>query len=208
MGYGIARPHWRKGLHVLSGQCVDWLCFLAVNLHRLGGCPQRQLGPPQLKLGLHSQGCIERWIVGDEVSDSALYGLLARTGAGLHRILKPVTPMGDHWRVTHARLAIGLDRCGLVNHAGVVEQQSTDHGSVSVTAAARAVRIGHAEARHPLTPRRFTSTTATKSSTITVRAFGRGATIPSAVSMRNWVSSMCASDPGALGCWRKVLHAG
>ncbi|NDY91054.1 GNAT family N-acetyltransferase [Ideonella livida] len=86
LGYGIARPHWRRGLmHEGVGALIDW-AFGPLGLHRL----EADIDPRNLasaaslrKLGFVQEGLLrERWIVGSEVSDSALYGLLAREWAG------------------------------------------------------------------------------------------------------------------------------
>lgn len=84
IGYGIARTHWRQGcMSEAVGALIGW-AFGDLGLHRL----EADIDPRNLasarsleKLGFVREGLLrERWIVGQEVSDSALYGLLARDG--------------------------------------------------------------------------------------------------------------------------------
>ncbi|HQA34227.1 MAG TPA: GNAT family N-acetyltransferase [Casimicrobium huifangae] len=82
VGYGIARPHWRKGYMFEAVSALIGFAFGELNLHRLeADIDPRNAGSARSleKLGFIREGLLrERWIVGDEVSDSALYGLLAR----------------------------------------------------------------------------------------------------------------------------------
>ncbi|MBI5258154.1 MAG: GNAT family N-acetyltransferase [Burkholderiales bacterium] len=82
LGYGIARPWWRRGFMAEAvGALIDF-AFHDLGLHRL----EADIDPRNLasarsleKLGFVREGLLrERWIVGGEVSDSALYGLLDR----------------------------------------------------------------------------------------------------------------------------------
>jgi [ribosomal protein S5]-alanine N-acetyltransferase len=82
LGYGIARPHWRRGY---MGEAVGALlhhAFDVLALHRLEADvdPRNEASIRALeKLGFQREGYLrERWIVGDEISDTAFYGLLAR----------------------------------------------------------------------------------------------------------------------------------
>jgi len=82
IGYGIARPHWRHGYMVEAVSALIDFAFSDLGLHRLEAdidphnlASARSLG----KLGFTREGLLrERWIVGGQLSDSALYGLLAR----------------------------------------------------------------------------------------------------------------------------------
>jgi len=82
VGYGIARPHWRKGYMFEAVSALIGFAFGELDLHRLeADIDPRNAGSARSleKLGFIREGLLrERWIVGDEVSDSALYGLLAR----------------------------------------------------------------------------------------------------------------------------------
>lgn len=82
IGYGIVRAHWRQGYMAEAvGALVDW-AFGPLGLNRL----EADIDPRNLasarsleKLGFLREGLLrERWIVNGEVSDSAIYGLLAR----------------------------------------------------------------------------------------------------------------------------------
>lgn len=81
-GYGIARPYWRRGYQFEAASAVIALAFGELGLNRLEADvdPRNEPSARSLeKLGFVREGLLrERWIVGDEVSDSALYGLLAR----------------------------------------------------------------------------------------------------------------------------------
>ena len=81
IGYGIARPCWRQGYMVEAVSALIGYAFGELQLHRL----EADIDPRNLasarsleKLGFQREGLLrERWLVGDEVCDSALYGLLA-----------------------------------------------------------------------------------------------------------------------------------
>lgn len=81
VGYGIARPHWRQGLMNEAVSALIDHAFGALKLHRLEADidPRNTASARSLeKLGFVREGLLrERWIVGSETSDSALYGLLA-----------------------------------------------------------------------------------------------------------------------------------
>ena len=81
IGYALARPHWGKGY--LTEALTAFLnhAFNDMLLNRI----EADIHPDNLasaksldRLGFRQEGLLrERWIVGDEVSDTAFYGLLA-----------------------------------------------------------------------------------------------------------------------------------
>ena len=81
IGYGIARPYWRQGYMIEAVTALIGYAFGELQLNRL----EADIDPRNLasarsleKLGFQREGLLrERWLVGDEVCDSALYGLLA-----------------------------------------------------------------------------------------------------------------------------------
>ncbi len=81
VGYALVRAYWGKGyMHEAMGAMVDF-AFREMQLHRLEADidPRNVASAKTLeRLGFQREGVLrERWIVGDEISDSALYGLLA-----------------------------------------------------------------------------------------------------------------------------------
>lgn len=82
LGYGIASPHWRRGYMHEAVSAVVGHAFDVLQLNRLeADIDPRNTGSARSleKLGFTREGVLrERWIVGQEVSDSAIYGLLAR----------------------------------------------------------------------------------------------------------------------------------
>jgi [ribosomal protein S5]-alanine N-acetyltransferase len=81
VGYMLARPYWGHGyMHDAMGAMIDY-AFGEMQLNRLEADidPRNAASARTLeRLGFQKEGLLrERWIVGDEVSDSALYGLLA-----------------------------------------------------------------------------------------------------------------------------------
>lgn len=82
LGYGIAREHWRQGYMFEAVTALLGLAFedLAMNRIETDVDPRNTASARSLeKLGFKREGYLrERWIVGEEVSDSAIYGLLAR----------------------------------------------------------------------------------------------------------------------------------
>jgi RimJ/RimL family protein N-acetyltransferase len=82
LGYGIAQEHWRHGFMTEAVSELLKFGFSELNLNRVEADidPRNVASGRSLeKLGFLREGFLrERWIVGDEVSDSALYGLLAR----------------------------------------------------------------------------------------------------------------------------------
>ena len=82
IGYGLAREHWRHGfMHEALIAVVDY-AFGPMSLRRLEADidPRNQASLRALeRLGFAREGLLrERWQVGEEISDSALLGLLAR----------------------------------------------------------------------------------------------------------------------------------
>jgi len=82
IGYGIAPEVWRQGyvteaLHALLGHAFDELGLMRIE----ADVDPRNIASARSleKLGFRQEGLLrERWRVGEDVSDSALYGLLAR----------------------------------------------------------------------------------------------------------------------------------
>ena len=82
IGYGLARRHWGQGfMHEALIAVVDY-AFGPLDLRRLEADihPRNHASVRALeRLGFAREGLLrERWQVGDEISDSALLGLLAR----------------------------------------------------------------------------------------------------------------------------------
>lgn len=80
LGYALARPHWGQGLmHEALLRLVGY-AFDELGLNRLEADidPRNAASARSLaRLGFRREGTLrERWIVGGEVSDSDLYGLL------------------------------------------------------------------------------------------------------------------------------------
>lgn len=82
IGYGIAPAHWRRGYMHEAVCALIGFAFGELGLNRLEADidPRNVASARALeKLGFVREGLLrERWIVAGEVSDSALYGLLAR----------------------------------------------------------------------------------------------------------------------------------
>ena len=82
IGYGIAPGFWRQGYMAEAVSALITWAFSDLQLHRLEADidPRNKASAASLvKLGFVQEGLLrERWIVDGEVSDSALYGLLAR----------------------------------------------------------------------------------------------------------------------------------
>ncbi|MBY8604436.1 GNAT family N-acetyltransferase [Burkholderia arboris] len=82
IGFSLRRKFWRGGYMREAATAVIDHAFGALRLNRLeADIDPRNVASAQLleRLGFVREGLLrERWIVGDEVSDSALYGLLAR----------------------------------------------------------------------------------------------------------------------------------
>lgn len=82
IGYGIAPAYWRQGYMFEAVSALLAFAFDALAMNRLEADidPRNTASARSLeKLGFQREGLLpERWIVDGEVSDSALYGLLAR----------------------------------------------------------------------------------------------------------------------------------
>ena len=82
LGYVLARTHWGKGLALEAGEQLIQHAFETLELRRLEAevDPRNERSCRLLeRLGFVREGYLrERWRVGSEISDSALYGLLAR----------------------------------------------------------------------------------------------------------------------------------
>jgi ribosomal-protein-alanine N-acetyltransferase len=82
IGYTLARPEWGSGLMHEALTALLNHGFDAMNLNRVeADIDPRNAGSARTleRLGFTREGYLrERWIVGGEVSDTALYGLLAR----------------------------------------------------------------------------------------------------------------------------------
>lgn len=92
VGYVLARPYWGQG-YMREAMCamIDF-AFGEMHLNRLeADIDPRNAASAKIleRLGFRREGLLrERWIVGEEVSDSALYGLLAAEWSGLRANLK------------------------------------------------------------------------------------------------------------------------
>ena len=82
IGYILGRPYWGFGYMHEALQTLLRYAFLTLDLNRLEADidPRNQASAKTLeRLGFQQEGYLrERWIVNDEVSDTALYGLLRR----------------------------------------------------------------------------------------------------------------------------------
>lgn len=82
VGYMLGRPHWGQGLATEAASLVIDYAFTTLGLRRLeADIDPRNEGSQKLleRLGFERDGYLrERWCVAGEISDSALYGLLAR----------------------------------------------------------------------------------------------------------------------------------
>ncbi|WP_175872266.1 GNAT family N-acetyltransferase [Burkholderia sp. BCC0397] len=81
IGFSLRRTFWRGGYMREAASAVIEHAFGALKLNRIeADIDPRNAASARLleRLGFVREGLLrERWIVGDEVSDSALYGLLA-----------------------------------------------------------------------------------------------------------------------------------
>jgi RimJ/RimL family protein N-acetyltransferase len=81
VGYALGRPYWGNGYMNEAMQALVDYAFRSMNLHRLEADidPHNKSSARSLeRLGFQREGLLrERWIVGGEISDSAIYGLLA-----------------------------------------------------------------------------------------------------------------------------------
>ena len=82
IGYGLAREHWGQGFMNEALTAVVDYAFGPLGLRRLeaDADPRNQPSCRALeRLGFTREGLLrERWQVGDEVSDTAFFGLLSR----------------------------------------------------------------------------------------------------------------------------------
>jgi [ribosomal protein S5]-alanine N-acetyltransferase len=89
LGYGIARDCWRRGFMTEAVSALIDFAFSTLDLNRLEADidPRNTASGCSLeRLGFRQEGLLrDRWIVGGEVSDSAIYGLLARDWWKLRR---------------------------------------------------------------------------------------------------------------------------
>lgn len=81
IGYLLGRPHWGQGLATEAVACAVDYAFCVLKLRRLEADidPRNTASQRVLeRLGFTQEGYLkERWCVAGEVSDSALFGLLA-----------------------------------------------------------------------------------------------------------------------------------
>ena len=82
LGYGIDQMLWRRGFMLEAVSALITFGFSQLNLNRIEADidPRNTASGKSLeKLGFLKEGFLrQRWIVADEVSDSALYGLLTQ----------------------------------------------------------------------------------------------------------------------------------
>jgi RimJ/RimL family protein N-acetyltransferase len=82
IGYGLARPYWSKGYMREALTAILDYAFGPLGARRIEADidPRNQASLRALeRLGFQREGLLrERWQVGDEISDSALLGLLSR----------------------------------------------------------------------------------------------------------------------------------
>lgn len=80
IGYALGRPFWGMGYMNEALRTVVAYAFTTLNLNRLEADidPRNTASAKTLeRLGFQQEGYLrERWIVGDEISDTAFYGLL------------------------------------------------------------------------------------------------------------------------------------
>jgi RimJ/RimL family protein N-acetyltransferase len=93
LGYALARAHWNRGYAREALRLALAHAFGALGLHRLeADADPRNAASLRLleSVGFAREGLLrERWRVGDEVQDSALYGLLARDHAAAAAAIAP-----------------------------------------------------------------------------------------------------------------------
>ena len=82
IGYALGRPYWGQGYMGEALRALVAYAFTTLDLNRLEADidPRNTSSAKTLeRLGFQKEGFLpERWIVGDEVSDTWLYGLLRR----------------------------------------------------------------------------------------------------------------------------------
>ena len=88
IGYALARPVWGAGLMNEALRALLAYAFGELNLNRIEADidPRNSASAKSLeRLGFMREGLLrERWILGGEVSDTALYGLLQRDWLAAH----------------------------------------------------------------------------------------------------------------------------
>lgn len=86
VGYALGRAYWGNGYMFEAMQALVDYAFRVMQLHRLEADidPRNEASAKSLaRLGFKPEGLLrERWIVGDEITDSAVYGLLASQWRG------------------------------------------------------------------------------------------------------------------------------
>jgi RimJ/RimL family protein N-acetyltransferase len=95
LGYALGANYWGQGYMHEALTCFLRYLFDTLDVNRL----EADIDPANLssartleRLGFEREGYLpERWIVGGAVSDSALYGLLARRWRSLHDTVEPAT---------------------------------------------------------------------------------------------------------------------
>jgi RimJ/RimL family protein N-acetyltransferase len=98
LGYILGRDHWGRGYaHEALSAVLDW-AFGPLGLHRVeADTDPRNAGSVRAleRLGFVREGLLrERWRVGDEISDTAFFGLLAREWLARRAVLTPPSPRG------------------------------------------------------------------------------------------------------------------
>lgn len=88
VGYALNRAHWGKGYMNEALAALLEFAFVELDLHRLEAdvdpCNTASTGALE-RLGFQREGLLrERWIVGGEIFDSVMYGLLRREWAQQH----------------------------------------------------------------------------------------------------------------------------
>lgn len=82
IGYALGRPYWGSGYMHMALKGLLQYAFQTLDLNRLEADidPRNEASAKTLeRLGFQKEGYLrERWIVNDEISDTALYGLLRR----------------------------------------------------------------------------------------------------------------------------------
>ena len=85
VGYALNRAYWGKGYMNEALQALLQFAFVDLDMHRLEADidPRNTASTGALeRLGFQREGLLrERWIVGGEICDSVLYGLLRREWA-------------------------------------------------------------------------------------------------------------------------------
>ena len=95
IGYALDRAHWGRGLASEALRLALAHAFDAMRLHRVEADvdPRNRASVRLLeRAGFRHEGLLrERWLVGGDTQDSAMYGLLAREHAALRRDSREAT---------------------------------------------------------------------------------------------------------------------